>query len=71
MAAAAGINKQGALATMDTCARHGRGAHGSTVKVSPLSTRFIYTLLSDAYFRGSRRDTVLVAAALASVLCAK
>ncbi|XP_062268603.1 E3 ubiquitin-protein ligase TRIM23 isoform X1 [Platichthys flesus] len=32
-AAAAGINKQGAVATMETCTRHGRAAHGSTVKV--------------------------------------
>uniref|UniRef100_A0AAQ5ZFG4 RING-type E3 ubiquitin transferase n=1 Tax=Amphiprion ocellaris TaxID=80972 RepID=A0AAQ5ZFG4_AMPOC len=32
-AAAAGINKQGAVATMETCIRHGRGANGSTVKV--------------------------------------
>ncbi|XP_010791679.1 E3 ubiquitin-protein ligase TRIM23 isoform X2 [Notothenia coriiceps] len=32
-AAAAGINKQGALATMEPCIRHGRGAHGGNVKV--------------------------------------
>ncbi|XP_037340292.1 E3 ubiquitin-protein ligase TRIM23 isoform X1 [Pungitius pungitius] len=32
-AAAAGINKQGAVATMEPCIRHGRGPHGSTVKV--------------------------------------
>ncbi|XP_028457726.1 E3 ubiquitin-protein ligase TRIM23 isoform X1 [Sander lucioperca] len=32
-AAAAGINKQGAVATMEPCIRHGRGAHGNTVKV--------------------------------------
>ncbi|XP_023278034.1 E3 ubiquitin-protein ligase TRIM23 isoform X1 [Seriola lalandi dorsalis] len=32
-AAAAGINKQGAVATMEPCIRHGRGASGNTVKV--------------------------------------
>ncbi|XP_040053333.2 E3 ubiquitin-protein ligase TRIM23 isoform X3 [Gasterosteus aculeatus] len=32
-AAAAGVNKQGAVATMEPCIRHGRGPHGSTVKV--------------------------------------
>ncbi|XP_077944912.1 E3 ubiquitin-protein ligase TRIM23 isoform X2 [Gasterosteus aculeatus] len=30
-AAAAGVNKQGAVATMEPCIRHGRGPHGSTV----------------------------------------
>uniref|UniRef100_A0A4W6C3N6 RING-type E3 ubiquitin transferase n=1 Tax=Lates calcarifer TaxID=8187 RepID=A0A4W6C3N6_LATCA len=32
-AAAAGINKQGAVATMEPCIRYGRGASGNTVKV--------------------------------------
>ncbi|XP_058474153.1 E3 ubiquitin-protein ligase TRIM23 isoform X1 [Solea solea] len=32
-AAAAGINKQGAVATMEPCIRHGRGSNGNTVKV--------------------------------------
>lgn len=39
-AAAAGINKQGAVATMEPCIRHGRGANGSTVKVVMLSLQF-------------------------------
>lgn len=38
-AAAAGINKQGAVATMEPCIRHGRGAHGNTVKVVRLSLK--------------------------------
>lgn len=33
-AAAAAINKQGAVGTMEPCARFGRGAHGGTVKVT-------------------------------------
>lgn len=38
-AAAAGINKQGAVATMEPCIRHGRGANGGTVKVVILSLK--------------------------------
>lgn len=36
-AAAAGLNKQGTVATMEPCIRHGRGANGNTVKVVIMS----------------------------------
>lgn len=38
-AAAAGINKQGAVATMESALRHGRAANASTVKVVVMSRK--------------------------------